>query len=464
MESPGSGSGAAAGGARGREALKSRLGFLMVAAGCAVGLGNVWRFPFIVGRNGGAAFVLVYLAFLALLGFPLLTAELAVGRAARKGVAGAMRDLAPPRTRRLWYAIGCTVFAGNLLLMAYYTSVGGWLLRYAAGYAAHGAEFAAGGAKAVFNGLLANPSACAFFALLASAMACLACLAGVQRGVERATKWMMLSLLALLGILAAKALSLPGAAKGVAFYLAPDWTPLLEHPLRTCFDAMGQAFFTLSVGVGCMTIFGSYAGSGRSLVAESLWIVGIDTGVALLAGLVVFPACAAFGVDVTSGPGLIFIALPEVFSHLGGGGFWGAAFFLFLSLAALTTIIAVFECLIGGLMDETGWRRGRATLLTGLAVAALSLPAVFGSNVWNDVRIFAGRTILEAEDFVFSQFWLPLGALATCVFCAWPSGFGWEGFRAEAGRGAGLKPPGVWKAYMRWLLPPFLLAIVFGGL
>ncbi len=454
-------SGACETGSAGREGLKSRLGFLMVAAGCAVGLGNVWRFPFIVGRNGGAAFVLVYLVFLALLGFPLLTAELAVGRAARKGISGAMRALAPERTRKFWYVLGCIVFGGNLLLMAYYTSVGGWLMRYTAGFAAQGSAFTGTGAKAAFDGLLSDPTTCTAYMLLAVVVAAGVCLAGVQRGVERVTKWMMLSLLALLGVLAVKALSLPGAMKGVEFYLAPNWTPLIEHPFRTCFDAMGQAFFTLSVGVGCMTIFGSYVGREHSLVTESLWITAIDTCVAFLAGLVVFPACAAFGVDVTAGPGLIFIALPEVFAHMGGGRLWGAVFFLFLSLAALTTIVAVFECLIGGLMDELRWKRGRASLLVGAAVAVLSLPVSLGC----DIRLPSGvMKVLDLEDFVFSQFWLPLGALATCVFCTWPFGFGWEGFRQEAGMGDGLKPPGVWKPYMRWLLPVILLVIIVGGM
>ena len=454
-------SGACETGSAGREGLKSRLGFLMVAAGCAVGLGNVWRFPFIVGRNGGAAFVLVYLVFLALLGFPLLTAELAVGRAARKGISGAMRALAPERTRKLWYVLGCIVFGGNLLLMAYYTSVGGWLMRYTAGFAAQGSAFTGAGAKAAFDGLLSDPATCTAYMLLAVVVAAGVCLVGVQRGVERVTKWMMLSLLALLGVLAVKALSLPGAMKGVEFYLAPNWTPLIEHPFRTCFDAMGQAFFTLSVGVGCMTIFGSYVGREHSLVTESLWITAIDTCVAFLAGLVVFPACAAFGVDVTAGPGLIFIALPEVFAHMGGGRLWGAVFFLFLSLAALTTIVAVFECLIGGLMDELRWKRGRASLLVGAAVAVLSLPVSLGC----DIRLPGGvMKVLDLEDFVFSQFWLPLGALATCVFCTWPLGFGWKGFRQEAGMGDGLKPPGVWKPYMRWLLPVILLVIIVGGM
>jgi NSS family neurotransmitter:Na+ symporter len=213
-----------------------------------------------------------------------------------------------------------------------------------------------------------------------------------------------------------------------------------------------------------MTIFGSDVGRGHSLVTESMWIMAIDTCVALLAGLVVFPACAAFGVDVTSGPGLIFIALPAVFAHMGGGGLWGAVFFLFLSLAALTTIVAVFECLIGGLMDELGWPRRRTALLVGGAVAALSLPAVFGYNVWRDVQLLPGKTILDVEDFVFSQFWLPLGALATCVFCTWAFGWGWKGFSGEVGAGAGLASPRAWGPYMRWLLPVILLGIIIGGL
>ena len=447
-----------------RETLQSRLGFLMLAAGCAVGLGNVWRFPFVVGRNGGAAFLLVYLVCLALLGFPLLTAELAVGRAAKSGVSRAMRSLAPARTRRFWAILGGVIFGGNLLLMMYYTSVGGWLLRYATGYAVQGTAFAGTDTAATFDTLVKSPGVCTAFMLACVILASAICACGVRAGVERVTKWMMLALLALLGVLAVKALTLPGAEKGVAFYLKPDWGPFLAHPFRTCFEAMGQAFFTLSVGVGCMTIFGSYVGRGHSLVTESLWITAIDTCVALLAGLVVFPARAAFNVDVTAGPGLIFIALPEVFAHMDGGGLWGTVFFLFLSLAALTTIIAVFECIIGGLMDELRWPRGRTTLLVGAAVAVLSLPAVFGYNVWRGVELLPGRTILDVEDFVFSQYWLTLGALATCVFCTRASGWGWKGFSYEVGAGAGLALPRAWEPYMRWILPVILLGIVFESL
>ena len=448
----------------GRETLQSRLGFLMLAAGCAVGLGNVWRFPFVVGRNGGAAFLLVYLACLAMLGFPLLTAELAVGRAAKSGISRAMRSLAPARTCRFWAILGGMIFGGNLLLMMYYTSVGGWLLRYATGYAAQGNAFVGADAAAAFDSLVGSPGVCTAFMIACVVLASAVCACGVRAGVERITKWMMLALLALLGVLAVKALSLPGADKGVTFYLKPDWTPFLAHPFRTCFEAMGQAFFTLSVGVGCMTIFGSYVDRSRSLVTEATWIIAIDTTVAFLAGLIVFPACAAFGVDVNAGPGLIFVALPKVFAKMAGGGAWGAVFFLFLSLAALTTVIAVFECLIGGLIDEFRWPRVRTAALVGATVAVLSMPTVLGFNIWSHVQPIAGKTILDFEDFVFSQFWLPLGSLATCVYCCWPFGFGWDGFRDEASAGTGWHLPAVLRPYMRYLLPLVLLGILFGGL
>ena len=448
----------------GRETLQSRLGFLMLAAGCAVGLGNVWRFPFVVGRNGGAAFLLVYLACLAMLGFPLLTAELAVGRAAKSGISRAMRSLAPARTCRFWAILGGMIFGGNLLLMMYYTSVGGWLLRYATGYAAQGNAFVGADAAAAFDSLVGSPGVCTAFMIACVVLASAVCACGVRAGVERITKWMMLALLALLGVLAVKALSLPGADKGVTFYLKPDWTPFLAHPFRTCFEAMGQAFFTLSVGVGCMTIFGSYVDRSPSLVTEATWIIAIDTTVAFLAGLIVFPACAAFGVDVNAGPGLIFVALPKVFAQMAGGGAWGAVFFLFLSLAALTTVIAVFECLIGGLIDEFRWPRVRTAALVGATVAVLSMPTVLGFNIWSHVQPIAGKTILDFEDFVFSQFWLPLGSLATCVYCCWPFGFGWEGFRDEASAGTGWHLPAVLRPYMRYLLPLVLLGILFGGL
>lgn len=429
----------------GRARLKSRLGFLMLAAGCAVGLGNVWRFPFVVGQNGGAAFVLVYLAFLVLLGFPLLVAELAMGRAARSGISGAMRKLADARRRRFWAAAGNVIFAGNFLLMFYYTDVAGWLLKYSG-------DYLRGAGRTDFAALAGSPAVCTGYLALVVAVATAVCSLGVQRGVERVTKWMMLALLALLGVLAAKSLSLPKAAEGLRFYLSPDWAKFASHPWKAVFDAMGQAFFTLSTGVGCMTIFGSYVGRERSLALESAWIIAIDTAVAVLAGLVVFPACASFGVDVTSGPGLIFEALPIVFEHMAGGRVWGFVFFLFLSLAALTTIIAVFECIIGGIIDETGRSRVKTALAVGVVVTACSLPTV----------LF--RHVLACEDFIFGQFWLPLGALFICIFVTRSCGWGYNAFEQEASAGEGMAFPAVFGALMRYVVPFLILATMATGL
>ncbi|MBQ9431676.1 MAG: sodium-dependent transporter [Kiritimatiellae bacterium] len=448
-----------------RAKLSSRLGFLMLAAGCAVGLGNVWRFPFVVGQNGGAAFVLVYLVFLALLGFPLLMAELTIGRGAKMGISNAMRHLAPEGTRRFWGSVGRVVFAGNFLLMLYYSDVAGWLLKYYTDYMRPAGMPTAEGAEAAFNALLGSAPLGITFMAVAVAITTALCMGGVQEGVERATKWMMISLLLLIGVLAVKSLSLPNAWKGMSFYLAPDWGKFMEHPLRAVFDAMGQAFFTLSTGVGCMTIFGSYTDRSHTMVTESIWIIAIDTCVALLAGVIIFPACSSFGVDVSAGPGLIFIALPKVFANMAGGRFWGAIFFLFLSLAALTTMIAVFECMIGGLMDELGWSRIQASLVVGAAVMVFSLPCVLGYNVWKDVHPFGGgKTILDCEDYLFSQFWLPLGALASCVFSVWPVGWGWRAFRDEASAGLGMRLPDWLCPYMRYLLPVILLTVLFFSL
>ena len=436
-----------------RERLDSRLGFLMLAAGCAVGLGNVWRFPYVVGQNGGAAFVLVYLLFLALLGFPLLVAELSVGRAAQGGIASAFAALAPSRmSRKAWGAIGAVVFAGNFLLMFYYTDVAGWLMRYTVGYAIPSVmPVSPQGPAAAFEAMCGERLPCAAFACAAAGLAVAACACGVVKGVERATKAMMMALLALLVVLAARAVTLPGGMEGIRFYLAPDWARFMRHPVKAVFDAMGQAFFTLSLGVGCMTIFGSYLEKSRSLVSESLVIIAIDTFVAFLSGLVVFPACAAYGVDVAAGPGLIFVALPKVFAQMAGGRVWGFAFFLFLSFAALTTVIAVFECLVGGLVDAFRRPRAWTAVAVGVVVSVLSLPCVLVDSA------------LGWEDFVFSQFWLPLGALATCVFVTWRFGWGWSGFSAEASAGRGLAMPRFMRGFMKWCLPLLILVVIAVG-
>ncbi len=428
-----------------RAKLGSRLGFLMLAAGCAVGLGNVWRFPFVVGQNGGAAFVLVYLLFLAILGFPMLTAELALGRAARQGVSGALRNLAAERYRRFWSVTGCLIFAGNFLLMIYYTDVAGWLLKYSG-------DYLRGLPPPDFSALLKDHATCSGYLFLTITIATIVCALGVKNGVERVTKWMMLALLALLGVLAVKSLSLPGAEKGLKFYLSPDWSRFAAHPWKSVFDAMGQAFFTLSTGVGCMAIFGSYVAREHSLAKESFWIIAIDTFVAFLSGLVIFPACASYNVDVTSGPGLIFIALPNIFADMAGGRLWGFVFFLFLSLGALTTIIAVFECLIGGLMDELAKPRLRLTVAVGCAVALLAMPTVLFEPV------------LEWEDFIFGQFWLPIGALMICVFVTRRCGWGYEAFSAEASHGEGMRFPSVFAPIMKLIVPLLVILTMVAGL
>ncbi len=433
-----------------RATLGSRLGFLMVAAGCAVGLGNVWRFPFITGQNGGAAFVLVYLFFLALLGFPLLMAELALGRGARKGIAGAYAALAPSRHVKFWRWFGLAIFSGNFLLMIYYTDVAGWLLKYTGDYAT-GTGFS-GDVGAAFKALCGCPATCTTYMLITVGIATVVCLAGVVKGVERVTKIMMISLLSLLVVLAVKAVSLPGAAEGLKFYLAPDWTKFMEHPAQAVFAAMGQAFFTLSIGVGAMTIFGSYVGKDHSLVKESALIIVIDTFVALLSGLIIFPACAAYHVEYTAGPGLIFVALPKVFQAMPGGRLWGFCFFLFLSFAALTTVIAVFECLIGGILDHWRKSRGLVTLLVGAGVAVCSLPCVLCDGV------------LDWEDFAMSQIYLPIGGLALCIFVTRNFGWGWKGFRDEVSAGSGWTLPEWMGPWMRWGVPVLIVAILVGGL
>ena len=416
----------------------------MLAAGCAVGLGNVWRFPYIVGRNGGAAFVVVYLAALAALGFPLLVVELGIGRGGGHGIAASLRALGR-RAPRVWGAIGLALFAGDLLLMLYYTDVAGWLVRYAAAYASCSAppELAA------FRGDDLSEAA---YMLLAVAAATAVCLAGVVRGVERVSKFLMLALLALIAVVAVRVCLLPGAARGLEFYLRPDWTVFMRRPLAVVLDAVGQAFFTLSVGIGAMTIFGSYVGRDRTLVGEAVWIIMIDTFVALVSGLVVFPACAAYGVDPGSGPGLIFAALPKVFAQMPGGMVWGGLFFLFLVFAALTTVIAVFECIIGGVVDFGLCRRRTAVLATGAAVALGSMPCVLFDSV------------LGWEDFALSNIWLPVGALIQCAFIVLSAGWGWAGFRREASAGIGPGLPGWMRWHYAFVIPALVVLVAAASL
>ncbi|MBQ6473266.1 MAG: sodium-dependent transporter [Victivallales bacterium] len=445
-----------------RETLATRLGFLMLAAGCAVGLGNVWRFPYIVGKYGGGMFVLLYLAFLALLGFPVLLMELSLGKASRQGYIGAFRTLANGH-RPLWTGLARLFFLGNLLLMMYYTTVTGWLFSYTRLYA--GGEMSrcttpeeiAG----QFSGLLASPGRSAFYMLLACILGTALCYSGLQKGVENSVKYMMGLLFALMLLLGVNSLMMPEAAEGLRFYLLPNWSRFSEHPLDTVFAAMGQAFFTLSLGIGSIEIFGSYISWKKSLVKESITIIALDTLVALAAGFIIFPVCTSQHLDVSSGPGLIFISLPHVFHILPGGRFWGALFFLFLSMAALTTVIAVFENIIACLMDEFKLTRQKATLLTGFTVAILSMPCVFGFNLWKSIQPMGqGTGILDLEDFIVSQNMLPLGSLLIVLFCTMASGWGCQGLNATVTESRD-KPLGrLILFYCRWLLP-LLMSLIF---
>ena len=401
-----------------RETLASRLGFIFLSAGCAIGLGNVWRFPFIVGQYGGGIFVFLYLFFLVILGFPILMTEMAVGRGGKSNLVGAFRNLVTSHTTA-WVWLARVMVSGCLILMIYYTTVSGWLFSYA-GYYARGSLTACATpdkSGAFFSALLASPGRSAGYMLLAVALGTIICWFGVQKGVEQVVKYMMGALLVLMVVLAGYALTLPGAKEGLAFYLKPDWNHFALNPLETTFAAMGQAFFTLSLGVGSMTIFGSYLSWKKPLAVECAWIIALDTAVALCAGLIIFPICKEYGVDVAQGPGLLFVSLPNAFHSMPLGRLWGALFFIFMSLAALTTIVAVFENLIAYLQDEHRLGRHTATLAVGLAVAILSLPCVFGYNLWNAVHPLGGTsTILDFEDFIVSQNLLPLGSLCLCIF------------------------------------------------
>ena len=433
-----------------RERLSSRLGFLMMAAGSAVGLGNVWRFPYVVGRNGGAAFVLVYLVFLVVLGFPLLAAELGIGRGAGRSLAAALAALSPRRWSAAWGRIGAVLASGCFVLMIYYTDVAGWLLKYTFDYAALAPP---ADPAAAFAATTADDASETMFMALAVVAAAVVCLRGVVKGVERATKLMMVMLLALIGALAVKSLTLPGAAEGLSFYLKPDWTRFMEHPWAAVLDAMGQAFFTLSLGIGSMTICGSYIGEEHSLVKETAVIIAIDTVVALLAGLVVFPACATFGIPYEGGPGLIFVALPKVFSQMAHGTLWGCLFFLFISFAAMTTVVAVFECLIAGVMDVLGAARWKATAAVAVGVFLLSLPCVLVDGV------------LQWEDFAVSQLWLPAGALCQCFFVVNRHfGWGWERFSAAVSSGRGFSMPHWMRWHMTFVVPVLMLVVLVAGL
>lgn len=447
-----------------RERFSSRLGFILISAGCAVGLGNVWRFPYITGQYGGAAFVLVYLIFLVLLGLPIMVMEFAVGRASQKSAARSFHVLEPAGTK--WHLQGYACMAGNYLLMMFYTTVGGWMAAYI--FKTLTGEFKgldSDGVAAVFNDMLARPGYMTFWMVLVVLLSFFICSLGLQKGVERITKAMMSCLFLILLILCIRSVTLPGASEGLRFYLIPDFTRFTENGVgNTIFAAMGQAFFTLSLGIGAMAIFGSYIGKDHTLTGETINICLLDTLVAFLAGLIIFPSCFAFGVDPGQGPGLVFITLPNIFNQMVGGRIFGVLFFVFMTFAAQSTIIAVFENIISFSMDLFGTSRKKTVLINGIAIILLSLPCVFGFNIWSGFQpMGAGSTIQDLEDFIVSNNLLPLGSMVYLLFCTSRYGWGWKNFLAEADTGKGVKFPAWARVYVYYILPLIVLFIFIMG-
>lgn len=447
-----------------REKFGSRLGFLLVSAGCAIGIGNVWKFPYVTGENGGGIFVLFYLLFLMIMGLPVLTMELAVGRASRKSAVLAYQTLEKPGS--FWHLHGWVAIAGCYLLMMYYTTVSGWMVSYfvkflTGTFSGVLVEETAG----VFNTMMANPAEMTAFMALTVCAGFLVCSLGLQNGIERITKVMMTGLLVLIIVLAVHCLGLPDATKGVAFYLKPDPVEAARVGLFNVMTAaMSQAFFTLSLGVASMEIFGSYMSKDNTLMQESLWICVLDTFVALVSGLIIFPACFSFGVQPDAGPDLIFITLPKVFMSMAGGRLWGTLFFLFMTFASFSTVIAVFENLISCCIDNFGWSRKKAVTINLLFMLAASMPCVLGFNIWSGWNPIKGMNVLGSEDFIVSNLLLPVGALIYLLFCTTKWGWGFDNYLAEANTGSGMKMP-VWlKGYFQWILPLLIIGIFVSGL
>ena len=444
-----------------RETFASRLGFILISAGCAIGLGNVWRFPYITGKYGGAAFVLIYLCFLVILGIPIMVMEFSVGRASQKSAARSFHVLEPKGTK--WHLASYVAIAGNYLLMMFYTTVGGWMLAYivkmASGTFSGLTPDEVGG---VFNHMLANPAEMTFWMIVTVVVSFGVCSMGLRNGVERINKAMMALLFVILFALCVRSVTLDGAAEGLKFYLIPDFGKMAENGIgEAVYAAMGQSFFTLSLGIGAMAIFGSYISKERRLTGECINICALDTTVALMSGLVIFPACFAFGVDPGEGPGLVFVTLPNVFNQMPGGRLWGSLFFVFMSFAALSTVIAVFENIISFAIDLWGWIRKKAILVNLVVILVLSMPCVLGFNVWSSIQpLGAGSTIQDLEDFIISNNLLPIGSVLYLLFCTSRYGWGWKNFIAEADAGKGIKFPKWTRFYVTYILPLIVVAIL----
>ncbi len=447
-----------------REQFGSRLGFILVSAGCAIGLGNVWKFPYICGMYGGAAFILIYLLFLAILGAPILACEIAVGRGSGRGIARAFDELEQKGEK--WHHVKWFGIAGNYLLMMYYTMVCGWLLNYAwksmkGSLSGLNPQEVTG----VFSDMLSSGGEMMFWTIATIALSFGICALGLKGGVEKVTKGMMCILIMLMVVLGINSLTLDGAGEGIRFYLIPDFAKVKEAGVGTViFAAMSQAFFTLSIGIGSMQIFGSYLSKDRAITGEALSIVAVDTFVALMAGFIVLPACFAFGQNPKAGPSLLFETLPNVFNDMDGGRIWGVAFFVFMSFAALSTVIAVFENIIAFFMDGFGWERKKAVIVNLILLTVLSAPAVLGYNVWSGVEpLGAGTTIMDFEDFIVSNNLLPLGSLVFVLFVTRKNGWGFENFLKEVNTGNGMRFPKAIRGYMTYVLPVVICVVYLKG-
>ena len=447
-----------------RESFKSRLGFLLVSAGCAIGIGNVWRFPYVVGENGGGIFVLFYLLFLVAMGLPVLTMELAVGRGSRKSAVLAYKELEKPKSK--WHIHGWFAILGCYVLMMYYTTVSGWMVSYF--YKFVTGEFKAGmdadATGSVFSDLLADPKQMGFWMILTVIVGFIVCSRGLQNGLERISKIMMTALLVLIVVLAVHSITLSGAGEGLRFYLIPNLSTVEKVGIGNVISAaMNQAFFTLSLGVAAMEIFGSYMSKDHALAGEGVRICALDTFVAVMSGLIIFPACFSYGVEVTSGPKLIFVTLPNVFVNMAGGRIWGSLFFLFMTFASFSTVIAVFENIMSFAMDMFGWSRNKTAFINCIIILIASLPCVLGYNVWSDLHLIGGRDVLDSEDFLVSNLLLPLGSLIYLLFCVTKWGWGFDNYIEEVNTGSGVKMSVKLKPYFQFVLPVLILIILIQG-
>ncbi len=448
-----------------RERLGSRLGFILLSAGCAIGIGNVWKFPYMVGQNGGGIFVLIYLFFLLIMGIPVMTIEFSLGRASQKSPVRLYQQLEPKGSK--WHLHGYLAMAGNYLLMMFYTTVAGWMIQYFLAIAS--GRFDGMDTKQVgdaFNSICADPLTMVLFSCLVVVLGFFICSFSLQKGLEKVSKFLMLALLAIMVILAINSFTMDGAKEGLSFYLKPDLSRAMEVGIgNVIVGAMTQAFFTLSLGIGAMAIFGSYIGKERSLMGESINVAILDTFVAVVSGLIIFPACFTYGVEADSGPNLIFVTLPNVFNHMPMGNLWGALFFVFMTFAALTTVLAVFENILACCMDLFGWSRKKACLVNCILMLVLALPCALGFNLLSGIHPLGGTTnFMDLEDFLVSNILLPLGSLIFVLFAVSKKGWGWKNFLKEANEGKGLKVKPWMRGYMTYVLPLIILALFLIGI